>query len=189
MYALENCSHPSKNVANTSVSAAPGTGITRDTFPTRNSFPVVWPVFLQRPRGKVFRRNCRVGKWLKGQEEMWFYQSGENSTHLCCWIYPWVYTRCSFLHILYFVGTGKFQVFCMIKDVTTVASISSDLGIQTPKPRQPRHSSQDKPPSIWMILKDLRYTQAWRLTAGTCPHGGLEDHSFLNGWFVGYMIQ
>ena len=179
MYALENCSHPSKNVANTSVSAAPGTGITRNTFPTRNSFPVVWPVFLQRPRGKVFQRNCWVGKWLKGQEEMWFYQSGENSTHLCCWIYPWVYTRCSFLHLLYFVGTGKFQVFCMIKDVITVASISWDLGIQTPQTTTTTTQfPRSKPPSIWMILKDLRYTQAWRLTAGTCPHGGLEYHVF-----------
>ena len=138
---------------------------------------MVWPVFLQRPRGKVVEK-------LRWEND----QSGENSTHLCCWIYLLESTQDAVSYIffnIYFVGTGKFQVFCMIKDVTTVASISWDLGIQTPQTTTTTTQfPRSKPPSIWMILKDLRYTQAWRLTAGTCPHGGLVQIMFLSKWVI-----
>ena len=173
MYVLENCSHSLKKCWKTR----------RFRQHLRNSFPVVWPVFLQRPRGKVAEFPCRLENDWNGQEEMWKSKWGIFSTHHFVAGYILESTQDVVSYILcILLALVNFEYFAWSRMSLLLLRFLGILEFKPPKPRQPRHSSQDKPASIWMILKDLRYTPLKINMEHN--HGGLVQIIFLSKWVI-----
>ena len=137
----------------------------------RNSFPAVWPAFLQRLGGKDrLRRNARFGKWIL---KVRLGRDGENTMHIhanVCWRYLWVYSlysmysTCCFL-IFFFKPMVNFKYFAWpsMSSLFSHSEYRGSLGLRrnpqkpqegtTPRPQHPEFGWIQKRLEVWMFPK------------------------------------